>query len=85
MSTVEQRIRLAELLERAARGEISSQEAVSQMKAWHDMPWKEKVIDHAGHALLRFEIDEDIRAEDPSYASMQKEGLLNWAKRMREK
>lgn len=80
----EQRLRLAELLEKVAIGEITSQEAVSRMLGLSELPKNDKVISGAWEHLMHFHADADIRAKEPKYARMQHEGLLTWAQRLRK-
>ena len=52
MSTVEQRLRLANLIEQVLNGEISSGDALRFTREWSDFPWKEKQIDDAQHRII---------------------------------
>ena len=79
MSTLEQRLRLANLIEDVVGGRISVEAAFKLTKDWNDIPWREKKIDVAWHTLKHFEIDEDIRARDERYDKGLKEGLLKLA------
>ena len=84
MSTRDQRLRLAQLLERVAAGEVSPQQALLQTKEWTDVPWREWVIADAYHGLQHFQIDADVRGKDPQYSDRQRQGLMRLASRLRE-
>jgi hypothetical protein len=77
MSTPEQRSRLAELIQDVIDGRISPKSALELMETgtWDDMPWKDREINAAWHALVHFEIDEDIRQKEPGYDSALKDRL----------
>ena len=83
MSTQEQREKLAALLESVVAGRLPAGEALAETEKWADVPWKERLLNHAWHALVHYEHDADIRSRDPSYAQSQREGLRMWMKRLR--
>lgn len=81
MSTKEQRLRLAKLIEDVAERRMSPARALEEIEteSWHDIPWKEKIFRTAFHALQHFHIDEDIRTKDPRYDADLTKGLLETA------
>jgi hypothetical protein len=83
MSTQEQRERLAQLLESVAAGRVSASEALSETEKWTDVPWKERLIDHAWHVLGHYDEDTDIRERNPSYAESSRKGLQKYAEQLR--
>ena len=80
---LEQRARLADLLERVAHGELSPEAALKTIDSWQDIPWKEKEINNAWHSLTHYVIDTDIRTRDQSYSESVKSGLLHHAAKLR--
>ncbi len=84
MSTQEERVRLAELLEKVASDQMSAEEALARLEEWPDTLWKERLLSDSRHFLYHFRDDADIRAKEPKYARMQHEGLLTWAQRLRK-
>jgi hypothetical protein len=83
MSTQQQREGLAELLDLVANGRLSATEVFSQIGDWNDVPWNERLFNHAWHFLCHYRDDEDIRQRDPAYAKSQREAPLWYAKRLR--
>ncbi len=82
MSTKEQRE--ASCVGRIRReGRLLPGEAPAETERWIDVPWKERRLNHAWHALIHYHHDSDIRARDPSYARRQQEELLSWVRRLR--
>jgi hypothetical protein len=87
MSTLDQQIRFAELIERVVAGRISVGSALQLTEStdWNDIPWKERTLDLAWHLLKHFQVDEDIRAKDPTYDTAMKSQLLEYAARLRSR
>jgi hypothetical protein len=83
MSTGEQRFRLAKLIEDVVAGRMLPDAALKLTDKWTDMPWREKAIDSAWHALTHFQIDQDICARDSSYEEHFKRSLLKIAASLR--
>jgi hypothetical protein len=71
---------LAELVLKVASGDISVEDAISQMDSWGDTVWKDKKLRHAYETLSHFWYDADIRSRDPEYARGLIEGLQTEAR-----
>lgn len=81
--TVEQRNRVATLLEQVADGSVSATEALARTEEWKDVSWRERAFEDAYHALRHFDADTDIRKKDLAYASSQVVGLRSLAAKLR--
>ena len=84
MSSHEQRLRLADLIEDVVAGKASMADATRLMEEWVDFPWKERQINDACHTLTHFEIDQDIRDRQPEYDSRMKKQLRSLAENLRK-
>ena len=84
MSSHEQRLRLANLIDDIVAGKTSMADATRIMEEWVDFPWKERLINDAWHALTHFEIDQDIRDRQPEYDSRMKKQLRSLAENLRK-
>ena len=85
MSTEAERLRFAELLQEVDSGRRTSQQALSQARAWAgETPWADKILLDAYHFLMHFHEDSDIRAGNQKYADGQVEGLIVWAERLKK-
>ena len=84
MSSQEQRLRLADLIEDLVAGKASMADATRLMEEWFDFPWKERQINDAWHTLMHFEIDQDIRDRVPEYDSRMKKHLRGLTENLRK-
>lgn len=76
MSSQEQLNRLADLLQRVVDGKLPPEAAIREAEAWTDIPWKEGELNVAWHTLMHFQIDKDLREEDPGYDKGLRHHLL---------
>lgn len=79
MSSREQRLALAELVEGVLQGRLTPAHALERMKGWKEFPWNEKLFDTTSHTLHHFHSDEDVREKEPQYAAEQRAYLLKLA------
>jgi len=84
MSSHEQRLRLANLIDDIVAGKTSMADATRSMEEWVDFPWKERQINDAWHTLTHFETDQDIRDRQPEYDSRMKKQLRSLAENLRK-
>ena len=75
MSSHEQRLRLANLIDDVVAEKTSMADATRIMENWVDFPWKEPQIN---------EIDQDIRDRQPEFASRMKKQLRSSAENLRK-
>lgn len=83
MSTREQRLEFAELIEAVLAGTTSSSDALVRAESWREIPWREKLFDTALHALYHYNSDADIRAKEPRYAAEQRDYLVRLTQLLR--
>lgn len=75
LSTIEQRQRLAILIDKVLRGDVDPETAVKITQEWTDVPPGDKPMDRAWHTLLHFQIDADIRQKDREYDERLRQAL----------
>ncbi len=75
--------KITELLEGVANGSLEAQAAIDDnWREFEEEP--DKIVTSAFHELHHYAADADIREQDAEYARVQRETLLNLARKIRE-
>jgi len=69
------RQRLAELLEAVIEGKLLPIEAMKEAELWEDLPWENRDVNMAMHALIHFFRSADLCKKHPEYDESLKHNL----------